>query len=136
MEIDINGAKFSTGKLNAMQQFHVARRLAPILLAFGSAAGAAVKQLDNSGSISGDIALLGEMGPVAEAIAQMSDIDSEYVLSNCLSVCQRQDGAAWQKVYQMNGGFLYPMEIDVMMRLTATVIKENLGNFFSALLVN
>jgi len=135
MELEINGAKFSTGKLNAIQQFHVARRLAPILLAFGSAAGAAVKQLDSAG-LAGDIALLSEMGPVAEAVAQMSDVDSEYVLSNCLSVCQRQDSGAWQKVYVMNGGFTYPMEIDVMMRLTATVIKENLGNFFSALLVN
>ncbi|MGN5479524.1 phage tail assembly chaperone [Cupriavidus basilensis] len=30
-ELDLNGSRYSIGRLSAMQQFHVSRRVAPIL---------------------------------------------------------------------------------------------------------
>lgn len=126
METEINGQQYRTGKLNAIQQFHVARRLAPALWAMGAAAaGAELTDLSDAGALM-------KLGPVAEALAKMSDADTEYILKTCMSVVARQQGQGWAAVQAQNGSALMFEDIDlpVMMRLTFVVVQENLGNFF------
>lgn len=145
MEVTIKGAEYKIRKLTPFQQFHVARRLAPALWALGGAAATVVKaaeQVQNGKAVEDVPAddptngMLTAFGPVAEAFASMSDADSEYILSTCLSVVLRKQGSGWAEVAPKGAqGHLAFEDITLptMIELALEVIKENLGNFFDVL---
>lgn len=125
METTINDKQYRIGKMDAVRQFHVARRVAPALIGLVGALGAG-KQPDKE-----DFAKA--VGPLVQAIAQMSDSDAEYVLGACLSVVSRQtDSTTWAPIWRDQLVF---DDIDVrsMMQIAAKVIQANLGNIFGAL---
>lgn len=126
MELEINEKTYKIGKLTAMQQFHIARRLAPALWALGAAANGA-----ESITSLNDSSIFGALGPVAEAISKMSDEDVNYVIQSCLGVVSRQEPKGWARVQASNGHLMFEdIDMATMMQITFAVIKENLGNFF------
>lgn len=137
----IAGNNYKIGKMDAFDQFHVARRLAPALFALGGAAssmrGVVSEDGEQPSSLELEGAMLSAFEPVAQALAGMSDADTEYVLNKCLAIAMREQGNAWQKVAVMSGGKMRLMfqdiDMPVMVQLAVMVIKENLGNFFTAL---
>lgn len=131
MELTLNGQTYRVDRLNAFQQFHVARRLAPALWALGKGA---MLNAQAAGASFSDAVALGAIGPLVEVIAKMSNEESEYVLAACLGVCYRQSGNGWQKVYAEGGGLMFQdIDLPTMMQLTVAAIQENLGNFLNAL---
>lgn len=124
-QVEINGAQYRIGKMNARQQFHVMRRLAPIMASLGPLAAGG---LDDAGALA----------PMAAVVAGLSDEDVDYVLDACLLVCQRQQGDGWAAIRVPNGKTTLSMFADIDMaaelRLAAEAIKENLGDFFAPLL--
>lgn len=121
-EIELAGSTYAIGKLNAKQQFHVARRLGPALVALATGFTASAE----------DDSLL-KFKPIAEALARMSDEDSEYILDTCLAVCSRKQEKGFAKV-MANGQMMFAdIDLAVMIQLTAAVVKENLENFMGAL---
>jgi hypothetical protein len=124
-EIEVAGNVYRIGKLSVMQQFHVARKLAPILGSMTDTLKEAAKQNDQDGEL-----LMKVMEPMANALAQMSFDDSEFVVNTCLATVERKDGQGFQKI-KAGSQFQYAdIDLGVMMRLTFAVIQENLGNFF------
>lgn len=135
-ETAVGGNEYRIGKLPPFKQFHIARRLAPILSAIGSAAlslpndaAPAVKQ---AASDEDDFAaLLKFVGPIASSLSQLSDDDTEYVLNTCLGAVQRKSGNGWAKVLASNSKLMFEdIDLPTMTQLTIAVIKENLGSFF------
>jgi hypothetical protein len=122
MEFEIKGQQYRSGKLDAFKQFHVSRRLAPVLS--GMASLAESPQTDFTELLQ----------PVAEAIAHMPDSDCDYILQTCLSVVQRQQGNAWANVYAPNTKALMFDDVDLstMLQIAVKVIQDNLAGFFSA----
>lgn len=121
METTINGATYRIGKLTVFQQFHIARRLAPVLFSLGAAAA------NEEGGLQA-------FEPVADALSKMSDADSEYVLMSCLDVVHRKQGNDWANVRARGGGLMFDdISLGTMVQLTTAVIKENLGNFMDVL---
>jgi hypothetical protein len=119
MEFEINGQKYRSGKLNARQQFHVARRLAPVL---GGLATASKGQTDNFATF---------LQPIADAIAGMSDADCDYVLDTCLASVQRQQqGSTWANIFVNKAQMFDDIDMGVMLQIASKVITENLGGFF------
>lgn len=127
MEITIGTAQYKTGLLNPWDQFHVGRKLAPILFKlFSRAGGATEKDIEEK-------AILLAFEPVSDAIAQMSREDSEEILKTCLRVCTRSQNNGWAIIMTPQGQLMFEdIGLDVMMKLTFAVIKENLGRFFPA----
>lgn len=125
METTIKGNTYRTGRLSAMQQFHVARRVAPALTGLVSA-------FSGMGSSKEDFAKA--LGPLADAVAQMPDADAEYVLGTCLSVVSRQtDSTTWAPVWREGRLAFDDIDLGTMIQLAAKVIQDNLGNIFGAL---
>lgn len=118
MEFEINGQQYRSGKLNARQQFHVARRLAPVLGGLAAASQGA----------STDFAHF--LQPIADAIAGMSDADCDYILDTCLGVVQRQQGSAWALILVNKAQMFDDIDLGVMLQIASKVITENLGGFF------
>jgi hypothetical protein len=71
---------------------------------------------------------------MSEILAKMPDDDVEYVLNTCLSVVYRDEGTGFQRIQVQAGVMMFSdIDLSVMIKLVISVIKENLGNFFSAL---
>lgn len=134
MEKEIEGIKYRFGKLDAFQQFHLMRRLAPLLTSVGNAfQGRKPSSQDDILNL----IVSGMMDSVAHALATMSDEDSNYILFTCLRVVERQQGDAWARLMPVTGNsMMFQISLPVMFQIVAQVIKENLGNFLPALGLN
>ncbi len=124
MDFEIAGQQYRSGKMDAFRQFHVSRRLAPVLsgLAASAAAGA-------GGDSDHEFAAF--LQPLVNGIASMSDADCDYVLHACLGVVKRQQGNAWAPIFITQGNSLMFDDIDlaVMLQIASRVIQDNFGNF-------
>lgn len=118
MEFEINGQQYRSGKLSARLQFHVARRLAPVL---GGLAAASKNGGDD---------FAGFLQPIADAISGMSDADCDYVLDTCLAIVQRQQGSSWANVFVNKAQMFDDIDMGAMLQIASKVITENLGGFF------
>ncbi|WP_322080196.1 phage tail assembly chaperone [Burkholderia cenocepacia] len=161
-EIELSGKRYQIGKLNAMQQFHVSRRIAPIipsmipvLMKFyaeiersrNAAANAALGMLaageDASAAEQRDVlGLVDSIAPVlqpfADALAGLKDEDAEYVFGTCLSVVERQHQNGWAKVWSAahKTSLFDDMDMGAMLPLVVRVVVENLGPFINGLLIS
>lgn len=161
-EIQLGGKRYQIGRLNAMQQFHVSRRIAPIipsmipvlmkfyaeiertrnaaanaalaaLAADAGGAGAATEQRDVLGLVDSIAPVL---QPFADALAGLKDEDAEYVFGTCLSVVERQHQNGWAKVWSAahKTSLFDDMDMGSMLPLVVRVVVENLGPFINGLL--
>src|SRR5690348_10469618 len=136
MQFDINGQQYQSSKLDAFKQFHVARRLAPLLSGVSAALKGGVEPpaVAEGESAPQEVDFADFLEPMADALAHMPDADCDYVLFTCLSVVQRQQGNGWAKIVAPGGRSMMFEDIDMgaMIGITLKVIQENIGGFFDA----
>ena len=70
MQFTIKDKTFDSGRLNAFQQLHVVRRLAPVTERLVALAGSA-----------GDPEAF--LGPLARTVGELPDVDVDYILNAC-----------------------------------------------------
>jgi hypothetical protein len=138
-ELSIGEVNYRTGKLDAFQQFHVFRKLSPILSGlietFSRArTSVAVGNGNDEESPAANPAFWSAVGPVAHAIAEMSQEDSEYILRTCLGTVMRRGagpGGNWARLTTMTGVLMFEdLDLGAMLQLTYAVLEDNLGDFF------
>lgn len=136
---EIGGVTYRAGRLNAIKQLHVVRRLAPLIGSLKGAdlRGAMTPALTDDEKAKQTAAMLTLLEPLAEAVAGMSDEATEYVLAACLGVCQRQmpGGLGWSPVWgeQARRPMFDDISMPSMMQLVGKVLVQNVGDFTSAL---
>lgn len=136
---EIGGHTYAFGKMDARRQFHVARRVGPLLALMGNVA-AAVAHIPASDEAKAENAQNEEaagrfllfMGPLAEKLQEMSDEDLDYVINACLSVTSRKEGERWAPMMAADGrSFMFQdLALPQLLQLTVESLRENLGNFF------
>lgn len=132
MDITIGTRNYRLGKLDALKQFHIARRLAPALASIGIT----VAELEKVGQgIAGSVdSFLPALGPVSEVLAKMSDEDTNYVLFTCLGAVQMDQGEGrYANITKGQQLMFEDMDMVMMLKLTAEVVKFNLEGFFKGL---
>lgn len=129
-ELTVAGAEYRVGKMSALEQFHVTRRLGPMLVV----AGVSVEMLSRGMKAELDD-LVAMAGPVMEILSRMSDEDTNYVILTCLKTAHRRQGDAWAPVLAKDGRTLMfaDMDMPTMVRIVIEVLKLNLGNFLTGL---
>ena len=136
MQITVNNNAYAIGKLEALKQFHLMRRLAPVLATVGLDI-AKLKKLDSGLGGAGDAEtnFLELLAPVVEVVGKMSDEDSNYIIFTCLSVVSRQapTGGFSPVITPQNQLMFQDLDMLTMLRLAAEVVRENLRGFFSGL---
>lgn len=136
-QFTIEGQEYLSGKLNVMQQFHVSRKLMPVL---GSAASIARSMAPKAIGADGEpdeqaseVALVAAIPMIAEAIAKLTDADCDFVIFTCMSVVQRkvQQSGSWAAVTSQSARrFMYDdITLPAMMQIVWHVLQENIGNF-------
>lgn len=130
-EIEVGGQRYRIGRLDAIAQFHIARRLTPVQLALGISSS----ELAAKGQEADEMAMLAAiMGPIADVVSKMPEDDVNYILRTCLSVTLRdQGGDKWAKVMVSGNMMFSDIEMPHMLRLVIASIQENLGSFFGGL---
>jgi len=130
MEFEIKGVQYRTAKLSVFDQLKVSRKLLPVL-----AGMLADFQSLRAASQGGDMARAMEtvLPKIADAVASMSDDDTNAVIHPCLAVVSRRHGKdAWVPVF--SDGELAFDDIDLMsmLQLVGRVVGDSLGNFLPA----
>lgn len=121
--VEISGVTYMIGKLPARKQFHLSRKLVPLVATFASLP-------KNKEELIAALA-----GPLSQALADMSMADADFIIDSCLSVVQRKEAVgghvAWAPVFTAGVLAYDDMEMVTMLRLTGDVIMDNLGSFFT-----
>ena len=132
IEFTIGDHGYRAEKLDAFQQWDVARRLLPVV---GGAADLLVRVLKNGGKIESvlSIDVAEAIEPLAKALAAMPDADNRFVLDVCLSKVMRGQSGSWAPVKAPGGGLMFnDIDMPVMLQLVWRVVEHNLLSFSSA----
>ena len=150
-EFDLGADTYRISKLNTFQQFHLSRKVAPVIptlipvflklkgsaKALAAAASADDITESDGAPLSGDLeGLASLMQPFADGIANMPDETAEFILSTCLGVVQRKQGTAWFPVWNASQKVCMfdDLDLGVMLKLSVRVITESLGPFLRGML--
>lgn len=141
-QITVSGHDYSIGRLSALDQFHVSRKIAPIIpnimpiiteVAKGDL-GKTIEAIEQDGGDDFDLEGLGPLAqaitPLMEAFAQMPEDDVNYIVHKCLSVVKRGSAV----VCRNNTIMFDDMDMGQIFPLVTAVIRINLGNFIQDLL--
>lgn len=152
-EIEIGGIRYMTGRLNALEQFAIARRVGKVAAGMAQTWGIIEDMIVDLRRSKGVLALANGDGtvevedetppldaiakaakPLAEALGEMSDDDCNYILRLCLSRVTRFNGASWVPVMSSNGILVFEdIDMVVMLRLVWDIIEEKLRSFTAGL---
>lgn len=130
-ETTIGGRKYFAGQLLPIQQFHIARKLAPVL-------GGLTKVLPGLQSLDGEDTLAAlaklDLDCLAAPLAQMSEADAEFVLFGLLACVTRDQGAGMGSAPVVRQGSLMFDDIHLLalMQLAGLAFKANLAPFLRA----
>lgn len=121
-EFEIKGVKYRSGVMDLTIQFHVVRRLGPLLDSF--------RDMLDSKFDDGILA-------IASSLAKMSDADTEYVINACMSVVQREQsgGTGWAKVWstQAKRAMFDDIDMPAMLQIIFAVLGGAIVPFLGAL---
>ncbi len=122
-EKEVGGVNYRIGKLDAFKQFHIARRLAPVLTSWAEVTK--TQKAPEPGSE------MDALKPIIDAVSKLSDADTDFVIHTCLAVVMRRDGERWANVRSSNGMLMYQdITMADMLILVYSVVEENLASFF------
>ena len=127
--IEVGGQTYRIGKIDAMTQLHITRRLAPVMAKMGIG----LDDLQGKAKITiNDFMPLLE--PISRVIAMMSNVDVEYIIHTSLTVVHRQqEGGKWAPTTTGSRIMFEDIDMTVMLRLTVEALKLNLSPFFEGL---
>ena len=142
-ELEIGGNTYRINSMSAMTQFHVMRKLGPVLpgiVPVLAQAAAALPQADGQEdggamtTVDGVAAIAMAALPLLDGLAAMADADAEYVINHCLSAVMRRDpgGKSWNAVSRDGVTMFDDIDLMASMQLVWAVLRENYTSFFRA----
>lgn len=122
MEFELEGHTYRANKIDARSQFHIVRRLAPVI---GELAPAMQKGKGG----------LDALPPLANAIAKLSDNDADYCLFGLLKAISRKQpqGTGWAPVSTGELLMYDDITMPTMLQLAWKALSHNMQGFFAAL---
>jgi len=130
----MDGKTYRIGKMTAFQQFHVSRKISPLIPPLIPV----FMQIAKDSGANNIAQLSALFQPFCEGFAALSDETAEYVISNCLSVVRRRnDKDEFVPIWSTGGKVVMFDDINdlsTLLRLVLRVIQDSLGNFLSGFL--
>lgn len=137
-EFIVGKTTYRAGKIPVMTQLNIVRRLAPLVAALAPTFENLKGAMDGAGEIDFASVDLGNvLVPLAEGIGKLSDEDSTYLVSMCLSVVERQRAGetGFVRIWNMaaNAPQFDDLDLADVLMITAQVIMAQLGSFTASL---
>jgi hypothetical protein len=138
MEFEVNGRNYRASKMDAMTQFNVIRKLAPIMEPLAKFVKNQPSKLNGETTItSEDIQrartdAIDATMPIIKAIADLPEETTDYVIATCMNLVRRDEGQGrgWAKVW--NDQAHRPQMDDIDMVTMLMIVVQVLGGSFSA----
>lgn len=137
-DFTIGSREFKFNKIDAFKQFHIVRRIGPILSdllpAMKGMSPVSTKKADKLSS-DDQLDLLAKFAaPFMNGISKLSDADADLVLFGLLSSVEvKQVSGNWVKVSTPTMLMVQDMELPVLLQIAGRAFMFNLSNFFTAL---
>lgn len=132
-QFEYGGRKYQLSKVNAFKQFHIVRRLSPILGDLMSVAPE-MKQVKSAGDGAEADQLAKVAQPIMQGLSKLKDEDAEFVMFGLLNAVEFDQGAAgWSKVAIDKNLMMGDIDLPTMLNLAGRAFMYNLQSFFSAL---
>lgn len=135
-EFSIGGRNFKLCKIDAFKQFHIVRRIGPLL----SDLLPAMKGMQNLKNVealpeSEKLDVLAKFaGPIMNGLSKLPDADADLVLFGLLSAVEVQQAAGnWARVATSNMLMIQDLELPALLQLAGRAFMFNLAGFFGAL---
>lgn len=136
-DFEIGNRKFKLNKIDTFKQFHIVRRLAPIL---GDMISAAQKYNKFKASGSHDEKASEEnftalVTPIMNGVSKLSDADASLVLLGLCSAVEIQQMPIgnWAKVATDAGLMFQDIELPILLQIAGRAFMYNLSGFFAVL---
>ncbi len=136
MEFTIGDRKFKCGKLDAFRQFHIVRRIGPLLAELLPAMAGIVKQKTESMSETEKLEEFAKiLQPVMTGFSRLSDNDADYVLFRLLSVVEvhQPQFNSWAKIATDSGLMMQDIELPALLQAAGRSLMHNMQGFFALL---
>lgn len=137
-DFEIGGKKFKLNKIDAFRQFHIVRRLAPLLGELVPAIAQISQQLKSGGGDQSEEAKLAQVAliaaPLMHGLSKLTDVDADKVLFGLLSsVEMQQEAGNWARVATDSNLMFQNLELPLMLQVAGRAFMYNLSSFFSGL---
>lgn len=133
-QFEVGGRKFQLNKINAFKQFHIVRRLGPVLSellpVLSEAQRLSIDALSETEKLD-QIAKV--MSPVMLGLSKLSDSDSDKVLYGLLSSVQIQQSVGWAWVATDSMLMIQDMDLPLLLQIAGRAFMFNLSGFFTIL---
>jgi hypothetical protein len=130
-DFTINGMNFKLNKIDVFKQFHIARRLSPIMGEIMSIAPK-VKSLKEDMDEKEKFDAIAQLAkPIMDGFSKLSDADANLVLLGLCSAVEIQQANNWARI--SNGEVLQfnMLELPVLLQVAARSFMYNVSGFFS-----
>ena len=137
--IEISGQHFNCGKLPTRTQWHVVRRLMPVIQGMMPLFAASEQMRLNDagdGTVSplDAVNVFDALSALTNTIGMLNDQDADYIIDAALNCVRWRQGDRWMPIRAPGGAFMIGTadEFDVQIRLLWEVLRESLANFTPA----
>lgn len=131
MDFVVEGRTYHASKMNAMDQFQVLRRLAPIMGSFG---GLMNFMSNREAAPMTQPEMLTAISPLAKAISELSDEATNYIFDKCFGLVTRDEpgGRGAARIWNVQAKRMQMDDIDLpaMMQILVKVLEGSFENFF------
>jgi len=132
-EFELGGRKFKIGKLNTFKQFHIVRRIAPILADLLPVLGDVQKATKGKVNDEDFETIAKFLAPAISGVSKLSDQDAEFVLLGLCSCIEMQLGPSWTRVATDNMLMVQDLDLPSLLQLASRSFMANLSSFFALL---
>lgn len=135
-DFEIGSRKFKLSKIDAFKQFHIVRRIGPILSDLLPAMRDAgkFKNLDSLSEEDKLEQIAKFASPFMTGLSKLSDADADLVLFGLLSSVEMQQVQGnWAKVATPTMLMMQDLELPVLLQIAGRAFMFNLSGFFGAL---
>lgn len=122
-KVDILGQSYEIGKMPAMKQMLILKRIAPV-----------VGPLQTIAANFDEKAPEGALQAVGDAVAALPDESVEFVTKACLDVCHKKQAGGGLAPISKDGALMYPdLDLLTILSLCAHALIYNFKDFFHSL---
>lgn len=133
----IGNQNFKLSKIDAFKQFHVVRRITPILAELLPTMKnvSDVKALETMSNDAKLEKMAAFVGPIMQGLSKLSDADADFVLLGLLASVEVQQEPAknWARIAQNGMMMIQDFELPALLQIAGRAFMFNLSGFFGAL---
>lgn len=136
MDFSIGDKKFKLSKIDALKQFHIVRRIGPLISEILPVLTGIAKVPTDSMSESQKLDMFAKIAePLMGGLSKLSDEDANFVLFRLLSSAEiyQDNFKCWAKIASDQGIQMQDLDLPILLQCAGRALMFNLAGFFGSL---